>query len=81
VAIYQAGYTLDNKAYNDLKSGQSFHHFYGIFGYIDQMSGEERIYEFNTKLRQLPASGLDMLTNDNWGIWEYEMKHRVMINK
>jgi hypothetical protein len=80
-ALFTSGYAIDDTAYNDIKNNKSFHHFYGIVGYINQMSGEERIYEFNARLRQSPPSGLDMMTNENWDIWGYEVKHRVLIDK
>lgn len=80
-AQYVSGYTLNDPAYKDLKSKQSFLYFYGTIGYVNQMSGEERIYGFNAKIIQNPIGGIEMIVNDNDEILTYMIKHRKYIDR
>jgi len=80
-AQYTTGYQITDKVYNDLRSKQSYLYFYGIICYINQMSNDKRIYEFRAKIIQNPSGAIEMLTNDNSGLWEYEVKHRKIIEE
>jgi hypothetical protein len=80
-AQYTTGYMITDKVYNDLRSKQSYLYFYGTICYINQMSNDKRIYEFRAKIIQNPFGAIEMLTNDNLGLWEYEVKHRKIIEE
>jgi len=78
---FTASYSLNQQVYDELKKRGAFHYFYGIIGYVNQMSNEERIYEFSAQLLQSPLGAREMLTNENWFVHDYEVKHRVFINE
>jgi hypothetical protein len=80
MAQYTTGYPLNDKVYNDLKSKQSYLYFYGAIDYVNQMSSEERMYEFSAKIIQNPSGAIEMTTNDNMSIKDYEWKHRKIVN-
>ena len=80
-AQFTSGYNLSEKVYNDLKSKQSFLYFYGIIDYVDQLSKEERIYNFSAKIIQNPAGAIEMIVNDNEDIDDYGREHKILINK
>jgi hypothetical protein len=72
-----AGYVLTDTVYKQLKKETAFLYFYGTFDYINQINGEERIYQCSIKIHLFPvgAGAIETLINDNMTYQQYQRKN------